>query len=209
MTDYTPIPIGSLGWGAPVNTAFTTHADDITEMQRQGTETLAALGFLAMNYDPALGAAGTTVAAGVVNMIRFDLMRAATLSTVTVGVTTAGTTLTAGQNFAGIYDSAGTLVAVSADQTVAWGTTGEKNIAMAVPYAAAAGAYYAALLSNGTTPPNFLRSATGAAGVIINHGQSMATARFTTVLAGQTVLPASITMASRTLSTAAFFVGVS
>ena len=207
---YVPIVIGSLAWGTPVNNAFTSQDARIADIERQGSATVDAYGFLAMTYDPAVAPAGTALTSGTVQMSRLDLPAPATISTITTAAVTAGTTLTAGQNFAGLYDAAGNRVAVTADQTVAWGTTGEKNMALTVPYAAAAGVYHVAYLSNGATPVSFLRGSSGAAvTALLNHGMSMTAARWALGPAAQTTLPATITMSARTLSPTSYFAAVS
>lgn len=207
---FTPIVIGSLAWGTPVNAALASQDARISDIERQGATTLDAYGFLAMNYDPALAPTGTALVSGTIQMCRLDLPAPATISTITTAAVAAGSGLTAGQNFAGIYDAAGNRVAVTADQSAAWATSGEKNMALAVPYAAAAGTYHVAYLSNGTTPPGFLRGTSGVpVSALINHNMSLATARWALGPAAQTSLPTTITMASRTLGTIAYFAAVS
>lgn len=207
---FTPIVVGSLAWGGPVNAAFASQDARITDIERQGASTLDAMGFLAMTFDPALTQGSISLTSGTVSMARIDLPAAATVNTITVGSTTAGSGLVAGQSFAGLYDSAGTRVAVSADQSASWASTGEKNVALTAPYAAAAGTYYVGLLCNGTTPISFVRGSTGAPiASLVNHGLTAATARWATGPTSQTTLPASITMASRTLSPTAYFVALS
>jgi hypothetical protein len=49
-------------------------------------------------------------------------------------LTTAGTSLTAGQTFACLYSAAGALLAQTADQAAAWATTGEKVMPLSSPY---------------------------------------------------------------------------
>lgn len=207
---FTPIVIGSLAWGTPVNNALTSQDNRITTLENRGGSSTASLGFIATPYDPAQGAASSALTSGTVYMMRMDLAAPATLTTSTITLITAGATLTAAQNFVGLYDSTGARVALTADQSAAWTTTGEKNAAFTSPYAAAAGTYYLALLSNGTTPIGPMRtnpSPTSAAA--INHGLSNATGRWATGPTAQTTLPASITMASRTLTHLTFWFGVS
>lgn len=196
---FTNIVIGSLAWGGPVNSALSSQDARITELESAGGSSLGSLGFGATNFDPGISQAGTVLVSGTVYMIRIDLTTALTLTSVTIGVVTAGATLTAAQNLAGIYDAAGNRVAVSADQSASWVTNGEKIIPMVASYAAAAGTYYLALLSNGTTPISPLRGLSFAALTsLINHGTTAATARWTSGPTAQTTLPATITMASRT-----------
>lgn len=206
---YVPIVIGSLAWGTPVNNAFTSQDARISNIEAAGA-TASQAGFLAMPYAPELGASSSILTSGTVVMTQVTLPAPATLSTLTIGVFVAGATLTAGQNFGGLYNAAGTRVAVTADQAAAWVTTGEKNMAFTAPYAAPAGVYYLALLCVGTTPITIFRTISTPLGAnIINHGMSAATARYTTGPTAQTSLPASVTMASRTLSGTAHWMGVS
>lgn len=205
---FTPIPIGSLAWGTPVNNALAGQDGRISALEA-GSVTPAMLGFKAMPFAPEMAANSQILTSGTVVMVQVVLPVAATLSSVTTGIFTAGSGLTAAQNFAGVYDASGTRVAVTADQSVAWATNGEKNMALTVPYAAAAGIYYLALLCNGTTPITPFRTiAAASAANMINHGLTPATARYTTGPTAQTTLPASVTMASRTLSGNAFWLAV-
>jgi hypothetical protein len=198
---YTNIVIGSLAWGTPVNAAFTSQDARITELEQAGGSSPAALGFLATNYDPAVATSSTVLVSGTVYMQRLDLPAAATVSLGIFNAFLAGSGLTAAQNWVGLYTSTGTRVALSADQTTAFASVGHKEVAFTAPYAAAAGTYYLAVLSNGTTPPSLLRGASsGAVSTTINRNLTVSDARWTTGPTAQTTLPASITMASRTLS---------
>lgn len=207
---FTPIPIGSLSWGTPVNSALASQDARITEIESAGAAGSGIYGFVALPYDPVSAGASSLLASGTVYMIRVDIAAPATFTTITIPIFTAGSGLTAGQNFAGVYTAAGTRVAVTADQSAAWATSGVKSMALTAPYAAAAGTYYIALLANGTTPPGVLRSvSTGAVEGVLNFGLTPATARWTTGPTGQTTLPLSVTMASRTLANISFWAGIS
>lgn len=204
---YTPIVIGSLAWGTPVNNAFTSQDARITDLEVTTSSTAHPL--LAMMYDPAMAGNSTALVSGTVYMFRMDFTGPVTISSAAISLVTAGSGLTAGQNLAGLYTAAGTQVAVSADQSAAWTVAGEHTAAFTVPYAAAAGTYYLAILSNGTTPISPVRTAfTGTSAARINRGLTATNARWTTGPAAQTSLPASITMASRTFSDFPFWVGL-
>lgn len=206
---FTPIVIGSLSWGTPVNNAFTDQDARITDMENLGGETLNALGFKAMPFAPELAGSGTRLTSGTVYMIRIDLTSTETLTSHVVSVADGGVGLTAGQNFAGLYNSAGTRVAVTTDQTTAWATQGEKVMAYVAPYVAAPGTYHLAMLSNGGTPVGIFRNiSTSVAAAVINHGLTPTTARWTTGPTGQTTLPASVDLSTRTLSGIGFWNGV-
>jgi len=207
---YTPIVIGSLAWGTPVNNAFTSQDARITELENQGPLSAAMLTFNALNMLPEFATtSAAALVSGTVYMMRIDISAPLTFTNAHTA-TVAAATLTAGQNFAGLYNSAGTQVAVTADQSAAWAAGGEKNMAFTVPYAAAAGTYYVAYLSNGASPIAPVRSVNSTfVNTFINHGLTASTARWSTGPAAQTTLPASITMASRTLIGTAYFAGLS
>ena len=110
---------------------------------------------------------------GTVRMIRLPrLAQAETISSVWVHCGTVGVILTAGQCFLGLYNLAGTRLAVSASIEASFLTTGIKQISLTVPYAASAGDdLLVAALFNGTTPPG-LSAATSLAGAV-RHNRTM------------------------------------
>lgn len=155
-------------------------------------------GFLAWNYDceecTATGA-GANVS-GTIYLHKIYLAQGQTVNNLAVGVQTAGSTLTAGQNFIGLYNSSGTRVAQSADQSGVWNSTGFKNIAMTAGYSVTtAGFHYIAILAVGTTPPAFYQNA-NAPSALFNGNTVAGTFRHCTDGTGQTSLPASITLGS-------------
>lgn len=161
------------------------------------TFTPADHGLLSWNYDPAMCGAGSTGStAGTVYLMKIKIVNRSTVVTnILMSVTAAGATLTAGQNFAGLYSSSGTLLSATADQSAVWNSTGLKTMALSAPQTLAVGTYYVAFVSNGTTPPSFMRGADiSASGV--NAGLTVSTGRFLTGPTAQTSLPASITMGS-------------
>jgi hypothetical protein len=109
-------------------------------------------------------------------------------------------TLTAGQNFVGLYDSSGTRVAVSADLASDWAVSGYKTTAFTASASLTTGAYFAAWLSVGTTPITVAR-ASAMNSAALNAGMTAAAARYSTGGTGwtaQTSLPSPGTMANRT-----------
>lgn len=159
-------------------------------------------GFLAWNYDceecTATGA-GANVS-GTIYLHKIYFAQGQTISNLAVGVQTAGSTLTAGQNLIGIYNSSGTRVAQSADQSGSWTSTGFKSIAMTASYTVnTAGYHYIAILAVGTTPPAFYQNA-NAPSALFNGNTAAGTFRHCTGGTGQTSLPASITLGSTTSS---------
>lgn len=173
--------------------------------------TAADAGLLAWNYDVGLSSNSTAPTTNVVNLVRINIRQAISVTNVLIGVTTAGGTLTSGQNFVGLYNSAGTLIGTSADQTTAWGTTGLKTAALTGgPFALAAGTFvWAAIVSNtgATTPALFRTASLNAAGM--NAGFAAATARWATNGTATTALAGTITPASNVVAGVGYWAGVS
>jgi len=189
-----PIPIGQDPWGTLLN-------DSMFEIHRTIETNPTDHGALAWTADPYGNSGSTGLTSGLPFMSKVWIREPSTLSNVMMSITTAGSGLTAAQNFVGIYNAAGTRIAVSADQTAAFGGTGLVTAAMTAPVAVTPGPYYLTFLCNGTTPPILARGAVAGSGAsTVNFGLTAATGRYATGPAAQTSLPASITMASRTLS---------
>lgn len=156
----------------------------------------------AWTQDPAgCGSTGSASTSGVMYLSRVLLRNAATISNLYYTVATAGVTLTAGQNWCGLYNSTGTKLAEGPDQSTAMTSLGTKTVAI-TPQALAAGSYYIALLTNGATPPQFMRG-NGASGSALNVGLTVSTGRFLDFGTGQTTLPASVNLASAAFNAAA------
>lgn len=173
------------------------------------TFTPADHGLLAWTHDPAtLRSASNATTSGTVYLMKVKIVnRSTVVSNIILGIEAAGATLTAGQNLVGLYNSSGTRLAVSADQSANWTSTGLKTIALTTPQTLAVGSYYVAILSVGTTPPQFAMGAGGATSV--NAGLSTGTARFLTGPSAQTSLPASITLGSQTPTSGARWAALS
>lgn len=145
-------------------------------------------------YDPEAAVTGVIVATGVVYLHRFVVTQGFLASNIIATVTTQGSTLTASQSFVGLYNSSGTRIAISADQSVAWTTTGAKTMALTTPVWLVPGTYYIGLVSVGTTPPTF--ASAGGFQNAYNAGLTGAALRHGSQLTGQTTLPASVTLSS-------------
>lgn len=152
-------------------------------------------GFLAWTNDPAANVNQTTHSSGVLYGSRVEIRSVSPVTNIVVFCSTAGETLTADQNFIGLYNSAGTRVGVSAAQTTAWESTGVKTAAIAGgPISCAAGFYWVVLVANGTTRPKFGVGSLFSVGV--NAGLAAAATRFASQATGQTTLPATLTPGS-------------
>jgi len=141
---------------------------------------------LGMAFDPAsVGTTGYQLGAnGTVYVVKCYTPTALSVSAIVAGVTTAGATLTSGQNFAALYNSSKALLAQSADQTTAWASTGVKSMTLTGgPISVPAGYYYLALWSNGTTRPTFAK---GGALNVVNGLLSTANSKFASSSTGRT-----------------------
>ncbi len=116
-------------------------------------------GLLGWTFDPAVAAAATILpTAGAVRLARIKLPAPATITNIHIVVTTAGSGLTSGQNFAAAWTTTGTLLAQSTDQTTAWASTGHKVMALSAPQPVAGGVIVVGVWSNGTTLPTLARA---------------------------------------------------
>jgi len=157
-------------------------------------------GYVEWNFDPICitnGSGPTSpLTSGTLYLLKISAQSGGTISNIVTVVGPAGSGLTSGRNFAGLYDSNGTQVGVTTDQTTAWASGGLVTMPLATPATLQAGRdYFVAFLSNGTTPPKFV---TGAAASVTtpNAGLANAVRRFAVNGTGLTSLPATVTLAS-------------
>jgi len=164
-------------------------------------------GLIAESQDPAtLLGTSLPVAVGVLHLVRVYVPVAATVTSILAYVTTAGVSLTAAQNLAGLYSVAGstaTKVGTSTDQTTPWGSTGAKTMALTGTVAVTADTdYLVVLLANGVAGPGF-RSGDSVLGV--NMGLAAPALRYATSGTGLTALPSTINLAGASALAAAYF----
>lgn len=157
-------------------------------------------GLTAWAFDPASSStSGTTLSSGFIYLVELVLRQAATINRIHAVLGAAGSGLTSGQCLAGYYDTAGTRVGITADQSTVWTSAGNKTMSLLAPYSAPAGKLYAAFLANGTTSPTFACGSTlGAAFTPGNANLGAGAYRFCRSAAGQTALPTSITLSAFT-----------
>lgn len=159
------------------------------------------LGFIGWTYDPSGTTNATLTVSGTVYLARVPVRTAQTISKLAIGITTAAATVTANESFLGLYNAAGTLVASTAagalDTLIT--SAGILNVAVATPYAAAAGYYWVAFVNNATTAATVAR-ASGASLSISNGGAAASSFRYAVNGTSQTSLPGSITPGSNTVS---------
>jgi hypothetical protein len=154
-------------------------------------------GLIGWTQDPAgVNTDGVPSTSGVVYLSRINVRYATTISNLVCTVAqTAGSGLTAGQNWIGLYSSAGSKLA-EVNMDTDFTSIGTKTKAI-TPQAVSAGHVYLALLTNGTTPPRFLYgNGTSASALNVNILPSGGAPRFVDFGTGQTTLPSSVTLTS-------------
>jgi hypothetical protein len=153
-------------------------------------------GFLEWYFDPNLSTTGSALTSGTIYLMKISPQYNFTINNVTLVLNgTAATNLTSGQNLVGIYNSSGTRIAVSADQSSSWLTTGTKTISVGATSLISNQDYFIAVLSVGTgTMPTMARLSTSSG--IVNVGQTNATQRASVNGTSQTSLPSSLTLSS-------------
>lgn len=161
-----------------------------------GEDTPAAHGIAAWVYDPALAVNSTQLTAGTLYLVRVNIAAALNATKIYWWVANTGSGATASQNWAGLYSSAGTLLA-SANVDSSFSTATLKTTTIASTALAAGSFAWVALLFNASVTPTLTR-ASGWTGVdtAANLGLSASAYRFARNGAGLTALPSSITPAS-------------
>lgn len=167
----------------------------------------ADAGLITWSYPPPSTSSSGPGNSGVAYYARVRVPYATLINGLRTWQVNPGSGLTPGQSFAGFRDLAGSLVAVSADQSTAWssGSQVNKNSDFLTPFVAAPGIYTAALIFNGTTGPAWPKAAPGG---MSNSGFAAAPYPIMAGPGGQQSLPASVTYATLNTSVSHFWVGV-
>jgi hypothetical protein len=150
--------------------------------------------FVSWSQDPQYATASTVFVGGDLMCIGLLVRRQVPVTTLTWSASAAGVGVTAGQNFAGLYNSAGVLLAsVGVDaQAAASGA----QAAVFASQSIAAGLYYGAVLFNAATSIPTLIRANGAQATANNLGTPAARPRATRALQAQTSLPPTLTLSA-------------
>lgn len=153
-------------------------------------------GLIAWSSDPNYASATSAAVNGSLYLAAVYLRSAATISKVWWIHTTAGASATAGQSFAGLYNSTGDrLSSVGIDSQVV--ANGPQSPSLSTPQTVPAGRYWVALLLNAGTPPVLARTS-GASATANNLNLSAASLRYAVNGTGLTAMPSSINPASNT-----------
>jgi hypothetical protein len=163
-------------------------------------------GLKGWTYDPAsMGAGNTALTSQRIQYARIIVPVAATITGAAAHVIAAPTAPS--NTFFGLYDSAGTRVAVTADVSASVSTSGAKQLAFTATYSAAAGTYYVGVVQTATTPVSLGRTGLGPSAAY-NFGLAVAPFRYNTGATGQTALPTSVTLSTVTSSTDAYWLAL-
>ncbi|MFD5142764.1 hypothetical protein [Streptomyces sp. NPDC058401] len=139
---------------------------------------------------------------GRVTLVRMVLREQLTWSSIWLGLAGIDPNAQLSNCYLGVYDAKGTLVASTADVSPQLMTDAiAKPFPLAKPFTAAPGTYFVALLLNGSWATNALTLKATGAGISVNAGLNPPSLRYSTVLTGQTSLPASVNLAEQSTST--------
>jgi len=154
----------------------------------RGDFTPADHGMVAWSYDPAVIASNALIpAGGTLNVVKLKLTGPTLITAVLMICSNPGATLTAGQNFAMVFDETGAQIGVTADQATAWQSTGNKDMPLTAPVTARGPFVTVGLYAVGSTLPGFRMSIASSA--VGNVNLATASSRFGTANTGLTTTP--------------------
>ena len=146
-------------------------------------------GLVGWTYDPvSISTTSIVPSAGVLNVVKIKVPQPALISGIRMILGVVGATLTAGQNFAMVFDPSNSQVGVTADQSSAWASgTGDKDMPLVTPVPVTGPFVYVGFYANGSTLPTWRLSG----GTIAGGNTNLATAasRFGTANTGLTTTP--------------------
>lgn len=164
-------------------------------------------GLVAWAYDPTI--AGTSLimsTAGRLFTTRLKLKQPTLVTAVRMLLSVSGATLTAGQNFAMVFDENGNRVGITADLASTWaGAAGDLDLPLTAPVALAGPFCTVGWYANGSTLPSF--RVAGSSTASGNVGLATAASRFGLATTGLTSTPPT-TLGAITGQGAPYWVGL-
>lgn len=142
--------------------------------------------------------------AGRITLVKIPIREQVTISNIWLGLSGIDAGASLSNCYLGIYDAAGTLKGVTADISASLMTSAiAKGLPLLTPFVAAPGAYFIAMLlgAGSTWTTNSLHFKATGAGISVNANLAAPNLRYSTILTGQTSLPASLTLSSQATST--------
>ncbi|MEW2402114.1 hypothetical protein [Streptomyces sp. NPDC046862] len=184
--------------GALPSTGGTVSGNLAVSGSALGMDTPAIHGSAAWCYDPALAVNSTQLTAGTLYLTRVDIAANITVTKLYWWVASTGSGATTNQNWAGLYNSSGTLLA-SANVDASFSSATLKPTTISATALSAGQFYWVGLLFNASVTPTLTR-ASGWTGVdtAANLGLSASAYRFAKNGTGRTSLPSPLTPASNT-----------
>jgi len=156
---------------------------------------------IAWSYDPTLAPISTTVPTnGCLYLVGVYARQAFTTSKVYLSVSVAGASAVAGQNWIGLYNTAGTLCASKGIDSTVTATAGLQTITWTSNFTGPAGMYWVGFIFNATTNPTLYRTSTAADNATQNVGVSAPFYRVCQQGTSLTALPSPLTVASNSIS---------
>ncbi|MFD3547320.1 hypothetical protein ACFWUW_17230 [Streptomyces sp. NPDC058655] len=139
---------------------------------------------------------------GRITLVRIVLREQTAWSNIWLGLAGIDPNARLANCYLGVYDAEGTLRAATPDVSPQLMTDAiAKPLPLAQPFTAAPGTYFIALLLNGEWATNALTLKSTGAGISVNAGLTPPNLRYSTVLTGQTSLPAKVNLAEQSTST--------
>ncbi|MFE2125149.1 hypothetical protein [Streptomyces amritsarensis] len=139
---------------------------------------------------------------GRITLVRIVLREQITWSNIWLGLAGLDPNAQLANCYLGVYDAKGTLVGSTADISPQLMTDAiAKPLPLAKPFTAAPGTYFIALLLNGTWATNALTLKATGAGISVNAGLTPPNLRYSSVLTGQTSLPATVNLGEQSQAT--------
>ncbi|MFG2873548.1 hypothetical protein ACGFYU_00700 [Streptomyces sp. NPDC048337] len=139
---------------------------------------------------------------GRVTLVRIVLREQTTWSNIWLGLAGIDPNAQLADCYLGVYDTNGKLLGATADISPQLMTDAiAKPLPLGKPFTAAPGTYFIALLLNGNWATNALTLKATGAGISVNAGLAPPQLRYSTLLTGQTSLPASVNLAEQSTST--------
>ncbi|BDM70600.1 hypothetical protein HEK616_40870 [Streptomyces nigrescens] len=193
----TPAAIGA-ATSTDITTALAGHVADVMHGDQPSEN-----GLLAWTYDPSMAghvtAQSNSGVAGRITLTRIMIRKTITWSNVWLGLAGIDGSAVLSNCYLGVYDASGTLKGTTADISSLLMTNAvAKAFALAAPFTATPGAYFVAMLLNGTWATNALTFKGSGAGISVNAGLSAPNLRYSNMLTGQTSLPSSLTLSGQT-----------
>ncbi|MFD5619994.1 hypothetical protein [Streptomyces yangpuensis] len=139
---------------------------------------------------------------GRITLVRIVLREQITWSNIWLGLAGLDPNAQLANCYLGVYDAKGTLVGSTADISPQLMTDAiAKPLPLAKPFTAAPGTYFIALLLNGNWATNALTLKSTGAGISVNAGLTPPNLRYSSILTGQSSLPATVNLGEQTQAT--------